>query len=639
MTVDPAMTALETENDRATGTVTVDEDGRPVVRRPPHVTDRWWQDVIALLGPTLHSTPAMPATSTPSATAVTATSVTVRRDRIRALPRLLARYPAAAARWTWTPAAERLRAGGVAAADGLVRLLAADVAEQSVWPAGLDLAALGFVRPLRPFQRTAVARLLAAGGGANFSVPGSGKTTVAYAVFTALRARGAAHAMLVVAPPSAFEAWVEEARACFAPDRVPSVAVRPRVLARVDTVVVLNYERLGDPVVRAGLAGWSRGRKVLTVFDEAHRAKAGAASRRGAEAAELARRADAAMVLTGTPMPNRPRDLEAVFDLVWPGQGHRLVNGDLARLRERAYVRATKDDLELPPLHLRVERIALDSTHRALYDAMTSRVREWAREAEGPEGREGAASGAVAAQAGRALLHLIAAAANPAAVFAPGRPWSLPLEAAAHADLASLIADPAGHIRPAKVVRAAQLVAENRAQGRKTVVWSGFLGNVEALTTALARHRPAVVTGATPLDGPAGRTDRRTELDRFRHDEDCWVLVATPQTLGEGVSLHLAATDQVHLDRGYAAGTWLQAIDRTHRLGLPADARPTCTVLLAADTVDERVNEVLNHKVAALAAALRDPALRPVADPSSTDEDTDGLLGDIDALRELLGLQ
>nr|WSW62605.1 DEAD/DEAH box helicase [Streptomyces sp. NBC_00998] len=606
---------------RVVGTVGMDEAGRPVVRRPERVTDRWWQDVAALLGPTVHGTPA---------TAVTAASVVVRRDRARALPRLLARHPAAAARWTWTPAAERLRAGGAAAADGLAALLAADAAEQSAWPADIDLPALGFVRTLLPFQRTAAARLLRAGGGANFSVPGSGKTTVAYAVFSALRARGAAHALLVVAPPSAFEAWVEEARACFAPDRAPTVAVRPRVMARTDTLVVLNYERLGDPAVRAALAGWSRGRKVLTVFDEAHRAKAGAASRRGADAAELARRADAVMVLTGTPMPNRPRDLEAVFDLVWPGQGHRLVHGDLAHLRDRAYVRATKDDLELPPLHLRVERIALDTSHRALYDAMTSRVRQWAQDAIGAAAPEGSASGAVAAQAGRALLHLIAAAANPAAVFAPGQPWSLPLDGPGHADLASLVAEPTRHIRPAKVVRAAQLVAEHRAQGRKTVVWSGFLGNIEALVTALARHRPAVVTGATPLD------DRKAELDRFRHDDDCWALVATPQTLGEGVSLHLAAGDQVHLDRGYAAGTWLQALDRTHRLGLPPDARPTCTVLLAAETVDERVNQVLNHKVAALAAALRDPALRPVADPSLTDGDTDALLGDTDALRELL---
>jgi hypothetical protein len=605
------VTATRAEDGRARGTVAVDGEGRPVVRRPEHVTDRWWQDVTDLLRPTVHGTPA---------TAVSATSVIVRQDRARALPRLLARYPAAAARWTWTPDALRLREGGSDPVDSLTRLLSTEVVEQSRWPDAVDLAALGFVRPLRPFQRTAVARLLAAGGGANFSVPGSGKTTVTYAVFAALRAGGAVHAMLVVAPPSAFEAWVEEAGACFAPGREPSVAVRPRVFARDDTVVVLNYERLGDPAVRAGLAGWSRGRKVLTVFDEAHRAKAGAASRRGAEAAELARRADARMVLTGTPMPNRPRDLEAVFDLVWPGQGHRLVRGDLARVRDRAYVRATKDDLDLPPLDLRVERITLDASHRALYDAMTSQVRQWAR---GVEASEEAAPGAVAAQAGRALLHLIAAAANPAAVFARGRPWSLPLDEPGCPELSSLIADPARYIRPAKVVRAAQLVAENRAQGRKTVVWSGFVGNIEALTATLARHRPAVVTGATPLDDPSGRADRRAQLDRFRHDDDCWALVATPQTLGEGVSLHLAAGDQIHLDRGYAAGIWLQAIDRTHRLGLPPDARPTCTVLLAAGTVDERVNDVLNDKVAALAAALRDPALRPVAD--------------LDALRELLG--
>lgn len=620
------MSAPEAADRQVSGTVVVDDDGRPVVRRPEHVTDRWWQDVTVLLRPTVHGTPA---------TAVTATSVVVRRDRARALPRLLARHPAAAAQWTWTPAAERLRADGAEAADGLARLLAAGVDEQSAWPGGLDLPDLGFQRQLRPFQRTAVARLLAAGGGANFSVPGSGKTTVAYAVFAALRARGAVNAMFVVAPPSAFEAWVEEAHACFASGRAPTVAVRPRVFARTDDVVVLNYERLGDPAVIAGLAGWSRRRRVLTVFDEAHRAKAGAASRRGAEASELAGRADAVMVLTGTPMPNRPRDLEAVFDLVWPGQGHRLVHGDLAHLRQRAYVRATKDDLELPPLRVRVERIALEAPHRALYDAMTDRVRHWARNAGGPDGE---ASGAVAAQAGRALLHLIAAAANPATVFAPGRPWSLPLEGPSGGDLPSLIADPTRHIRPAKVVRAAQLVAENRAQGRKTVVWSGFLGNIEALTTVLARHRPAVVTGATPIDDPAGRADRRAQLDRFRRDQDCWALVATPQTLGEGVSLHLAAWDQVHLDRGYAAGTWLQAIDRTHRLGLPADAHPTCTVLLAARTIDERVNDVLNRKVAALAAALRDPALRPVADPTVTAEDGDGLLGDIDALRELLQL-
>jgi hypothetical protein len=50
------------------------------------------------------------------------------------------------------------------------------------------------------------------------------------------------------------------------------------------------------------------------------------------------------------------------------------------------------------------------------------------------------------------------------------------------------------------------------------------------------------------------------------------------------------------------------------------------------------VSEVLNAKVAAMAAALNDRALRPVADPTIIPGDpTARILGDINALRELLG--
>ncbi|MBE8516019.1 hypothetical protein ILP97_00500 [Amycolatopsis sp. H6(2020)] len=438
-------------------------------------------------------------------------------------------------------------------------------------------------------------------------------------------------AMLVIAPPSAFEAWIEEADESFSSELKPRVSVCPEILVRTDTVVVLNYEKLSDAAVRAGLARWIRNRRVLTVFDEAHRAKAGERSQRGAEAAALARRSYPSMVLTGTPMPNRIADLKAVFDLVWPGQGHRLVDGDLAHLRNRAYVRATKKDLDLPPLDVRIERIALDPPHRALYDAMAARIGKWA----GNVVLDGAE--AQAAEAGRALMHLLAAATNPAAVFTPDEPWALPKERSEFPDLREVIDSPSRHIRPAKIVRAAHLVADNRKQGRKTVVWSAFVGNVAALAQGLAHHNPAVITGATVTDNPMAPTDRRRQLDKFREDTDCWVLIATPQTLGEGVSLHHTSIDQVHVDRGYAAGTWLQSIDRTHRLGLPATAHPTCTILVAEDTVDERVSEVLNAKVRAMGVILDDPSLRPVADPMVTPGDpAAAVLGDIDALGELL---
>ena len=84
----------------------------------------------------------------------------------------------------------------------------------------------------------------------------------------------------------------------------------------------------------------------------------------------------------------------------------------------------------------------------------------------------------------------------------------------------------------------------------------------------------------------------QSEIDRFRHDHGCSVLVATPHTLSEGVSLHHTTTHQIHLDRTFNAGMLLQSIDRTHRLGLPPDADCTVTYLIAArrdgsDTIDD----------------------------------------------------
>ncbi|GAA2339201.1 DEAD/DEAH box helicase [Dactylosporangium salmoneum] len=612
------MTVALESDDRPAGRVGVDRRGRPVVHRPD-VSDGSWQRICALLRP--------------AADVISGSAVVLDRDRIRALDRLLARHPATTVAWRWDDAARRLQDRAARTAASLDDLMSRTVEEQAAWPVDLDreLIACGYVRELRPFQRESVARLLAAGGGANFSVPGSGKTAVTYALFAALRARREVHAMLVVAPPSAFEAWRQEAEQCFAPGAVPRVTVRPPVPTRHDTVVVLNYEQLGDPAVRTRLDAWARSRTVLTVFDEAHRAKAGEASHRGADAADLARRSGRTLVLTGTPMPNSLSDLAAVFDLAWPGHGRRLVDGDLARRRERAYVRVTKDELALPTLEVRVERVVLDDAHRLLYDAMSRRVTDWAMCA--------APSEAEAAAAGRAVMHLLAAATNPAAVLARGLPWSLPADPPKDPVLSAVLDDPRGHIRPVKIIRAAQIVAENRLLGRKTVVWSSFVDNVAALTAALAVHEPAVIVGSTALDDPRAVTDRRRELARFRADPSCWALVATPQTLGEGISLHRTCVDQIHVDRGYAAGTWLQAIDRTHRLGLAPDAKPRCTVLVAADTIDERVAEVLEAKVAAMARALADRALLPIADPALVSGDpAAAVLGDVDALRELLGL-
>jgi hypothetical protein len=126
------------------------------------------------------------------------------------------------------------------------------------------------------------------------------------------------------------------------------------------------------------------------------------------------------------------------------------------------------------------------------------------------------------------------------------------------------------------------------------------------------------------------------------------VLVATPHTLSEGVSLHHTTTHQIHLDRTFNAGMLLQAIDRTHRLGLPMDADCTVTYLMAArrdgsDTIDDIANRCLETKVLDMAHKLNDRQLATLAFPAADDIllDSDLLLGpgqrgDLEALFEHL---
>ncbi len=142
-----------------------------------------------------------------------------------------------------------------------------------------------------------------------------------------------------------------------------------------------------------------------------------------------------------------------------------------------------------------------------------------------------------------------------------------------------------------------------------------------------------MITGATPRISRTTAADRKRELSRFRKDPDCHVLIATPQTLGEGVSLHRVCTRQLHVDRTFNAGIYLQALDRTHRLGLDPGAVCEATMLVSEVTLDEAIEQRLAAKVGNMAALLDDPDLGVLRLPDFDDtlSIADMLLGPSDA--------
>lgn len=485
----------------------------------------------------------------------------------------------------------------------------------------------GWAAPLTDFQRRDLGKLLQLAHGANFSVPGAGKTRVSLAAFQSRRDAGQVTRMLVVCPKSAFESWQTEAATCF-PGTGLRTAVMDTATPPACDILLVNYERLPD--ARPALLQWLRAAPSMLVLDEAHRMKLGPAGAWGAACLSLGPYAARRMILTGTPAPNGAKDLETLLAFVWPGQGRAAVSravgsNDLrsaSALLRPLFVRTTKSELRLPPVEVAVRRVALPPLHRDLYNALLGQVSGRWRGGEQD-----------AEALGRVLLYLLMAATTPA-LLATGAsrheplPYRVPpLHPPAGSSLADLLRDLPHYELSPKYQEALQIVAQNAQAGRKTLVWSTFVRNLTSLQSLLARFQPAVVHGGTE--------DRAEQLRRFREDPGCMVLLSNPATLGEGVSLHQHCHDAVYVDRDFAAGRFLQSLDRIHRLGLAAGTRTQITVLVASETIDELVEQRLADKLRFMGGVLDDSAVMELGDLNEEPTSSAGM--DSTDLRVLVG--
>ncbi|MGW4394452.1 DEAD/DEAH box helicase [Amycolatopsis nivea] len=483
----------------------------------------------------------------------------------------------------------------------------------------------GWTADLTEFQRRDIAKLLSLGHGANFSVPGAGKTRVALAVFSALRERRTVDRVLVVSPKSAYEAWVDESQECFGDGF--TVKFLGRAGFRAADLLIVNYERLGRSLET--LADWLNAGPALMILDEAHRMKLGTAGVYGMACMSLAPLSKARLILTGTPAPNGARDLESLLAFVWPGRGRRVVSqavegGNLdyaSRVLKPMYARTTKQELGLPPVSLRVRTVDMPPLHREIYDALLGQFAS----ARAERSRSDFDS------LGRTVLRMIMAATSPALLSQGAsryEPISLqvpPLEVPPENPLFELLGSLGEYEVPPKYQEALAIVAGNAAQGRKTLVWASFVRSITTLESLLADFSPAVVHGGTP--------DRQEQIDRFRADPTCQVLISNPATLGEGISLHQVCHDAVYVDRDFQAGRFLQSLDRIHRLGLAPDAETNVTILTARETIDEVVALRLNEKLEFMGRILDDSAVQQLGDPDDEPAAVAGMdSADVEAL-------
>jgi SNF2 family DNA or RNA helicase len=163
-----------------------------------------------------------------------------------------------------------------------------------------------------------------------------------------------------------------------------------------------------------------------------------------------------------------------------------------------------------------------------------------------------------------------------------------------------ILVDEGYHFDPGKWHYLIALLDEIRSKGEKAIVWTVFTENADWLTNRLRTY------GTTKIHGKLSMEQRNKSVKKFLDDPDCKILVATPGAAKEGLTLTVA-NHVIFFDRSFSLDDYLQAQDRIHRVS----QINTCYVynLMMHDSIDGWVDVLLQAKRLAAQLAQGDISL------------------------------
>ena len=139
----------------------------------------------------------------------------------------------------------------------------------------------------------------------------------------------------------------------------------------------------------------------------------------------------------------------------------------------------------------------------------------------------------------------------------------------------------------AKLDRLEQLVEDSVNNNQKVVIFSNWTQMTDIIYKRLKIYNPAIITGDTNVN------DRQLMVDKFQNNNKCKVIIGTIGAMGTGLTL-TAGTVVIFVDEPWTKASFNQAVDRCHRIG--TTSKITVYVLLAKNTIDERIHEIVEKK-------------------------------------------
>lgn len=477
-------------------------------------------------------------------------------------------------------------------------------------------------RPLKSHQLKAATHLYLVKNGANFSVPGSGKTSVVLSVYEKLRLEGKVNNLFVVGPPSCFQPWRDEFKTTL--NRVPKYQIlaggnpnlrkssyfvdknrKPELYLATFQTLLQDREDVTTFMLRKGV-------NIFLVIDEAHYIKR-VEGNWATTILDLAKHAKFRCVLTGTPMPRSYADIYNLFDFLWPesnpidintkiriqqleGQNKhdqikKILKSDIGPL----FYRVRKSDLGLrPPIFHKPVMLNMNNYEKKIYDIIENRIVEYSKE-------DYLRNVDLVKKLRRGRIIRLRQCTSYTKLLSTAIDDYNEDLLDSDPDLIKIIRNYDDYEIPAKLEYLLTFVKRMQNNEEKIIIWSNFIKTIELIKSTLMENNIhcKLIYGKTPIEGRSvSEEETREKIIREFLDPTSGlnVLIANPAACAESISLHTTCHAALYYDLSYNCAQYLQSLDRIHRVGGSENIDTHYYFLRYKNTIEQDIAQNLADK-------------------------------------------
>ena len=414
---------------------------------------------------------------------------------------------------------------------------------------------------------------------ANFSVPGSGKTSSALGVYSYLEQIGLINKIVMIGPKNSFSSWEDEFINCFGTKKVLKLFNIQDYNSLNDKKNAIMYETGGKNLLLFNYESLVSleyevkkiiDEKTLLIYDEVHKVK-NVDGIRAASALEISKNAQYIITMTGTPIPNSYLDIKNILMILY-GDEYKEYFG----FSERQLKSPTEDDIEnintrIQPFFCRTNKRQLgvpDANDDILINVEASTI-------------ENEIFNILLLKYAKnklaLIIRLLQLESDPKMLLKSiEENWeeysaildtNRKVEDIDYVDYSEQITSLINSIdKTTKFKACINKAKEIYEKGESLIIWCIFIDSIFNIANELKEKGIAVGV----IYGGTSDEERNMIINKFRNKE-LDVLITNPHTLAESISLHSVCHNAIYYEYSYNLVHLLQSKDRIHRLGLAED--------------------------------------------------------------------